>query len=326
MQIDQDTALLEDEQFAIFNRSPASPESGAKRTAAEARPSHSQRRVQTMELSEEQLEWRARALVNLEDRYRAMCTNAELKRIFAHQVALVNTMRNLLKQDETLKGVAFVAQSQPRVDRPFFQTSTDEPMLAELSSNLRADLVLPNRGDTLTVSFSTQAKSNGDRETRIEITQDASSHEPDFNINQLQSSKKAQTPYDRRCVAHLFIQNGQLDAPHYVKALGVYRKYEDKNRVLLVAQARWLVPADGLEFVDKHWTVIEPSPAEPEHSCIVRTYYLLEVKSPGMGFTHQQESTRNLVMRAITEKSRQILQLMQNTFLDQVVESSMLSS
>ncbi|ETM50138.1 hypothetical protein F442_07192 [Phytophthora nicotianae P10297] len=244
--------------------------------------------------------------------------------------------------------MAFVAQPQPRVDRPFFQTSTDEPMLAELSSNLRADLVLPNRGDTLTVSFSTQAKSNGDRETRIEITsstplacsvqeagrllwhyitrQDASSHEPDFNINQLQSSKKAQTPYDRRCVAHLFIQNGQLDAPHYVKALGVYRKYEDKNRVHLVAQARWLVPADGLEFVDKHWTVIEPSPAEPEHSCIVRTYYLLEVKSPGMGFTHQQESTRNLVMRAITEKSRQILQLMQNTFLDQVVESSMLSS
>ncbi|ETN22070.1 hypothetical protein PPTG_02119 [Phytophthora nicotianae INRA-310] len=160
----------------------------------------------------------------------------------------------------------------------------------------------------------------------LKSRQDASSHEPDFNINQLQSSKKAQTPYDRRCVAHLFIQNGQLDAPHYVKALGVYRKYEDKNRVHLVAQARWLVPADGLEFVDKHWTVIEPSPAEPEHSCIVRTYYLLEVKSPGMGFTHQQESTRNLVMRAITEKSRQILQLMQNTFLDQVVESSMLSS
>ncbi|ETI50528.1 hypothetical protein L917_05656 [Phytophthora nicotianae] len=56
-----------------------------------------------MELSEEQLEWRARALVNLEDRYRAMCTNAELKRIFAQQVTLVNAMRSLLKQDETLK-------------------------------------------------------------------------------------------------------------------------------------------------------------------------------------------------------------------------------
>ncbi|KUF97266.1 hypothetical protein AM587_10004650 [Phytophthora nicotianae] len=258
-----------------------------------------------MELSEEQLEWRARTLVNLEDRYRAMCTNAELKRIFAHQVALVNTMRNLLKQDKTLKRKAMETVKLALKSRQVHHSRAQFKKLGDFCGTTSQGRTPRAMSRTSTSYVCTRRE---------------------FSNNQLQSSKKAQTPYDRRCVAHLFIQNGQLDAPHYVKALGVYRKYEDKNRVHLVAQARWLVPADGLEFVDKHWTVIEPSPAEPEHSCIVRTYYLLEVKSPGMGFTHQQESTRNLVMRAITEKSRQILQLMQNTFLDQVVESSMLSS
>lgn len=121
----------------------------------------------------------------------------------------------------------------------------------------------------------------------------------------------------RTCITSLFLQNNDLGTPWYVNALGIYRKFEDKNRVDLVGTMRWLVPAEGLQFEDQYWIVIEPSPADSKRSSVVRTYYQLEVKNTGLKSTQQEKRTQNRMMESIAKISRYYLQFMQNDFLDQ---------
>ncbi|KAG2789973.1 hypothetical protein Pcac1_g1014 [Phytophthora cactorum] len=330
--------------------------SGELNLLARSCDSHSHRTVPPSELPEDQhqqLIWRNRAMANWGERNRAVRTNLALKRIFSQQVKLLKSMRKVLRQNDIREGIKLIGQLQPTADRLLFRFHTSELMLAEISSNLawmhlRTDLVMPTLGENLSVSFSSQAKVHGHCGTRIETTsltplactvkeagqilwghatnQDASSIMKEaFNVSQTQIFDGGQTVYDRRCVTHLFIQNGELDTPRYANALGAYRKYEDKNQVHLVGRMRWFIPGDSIQLEDYYWTVIEPSPRDPEHSCVVRTYYLLEVRDTGMRSTLQGKSIRDLVLEAIAKKSRQFLQLMQNAFLDQaglVMETS----
>ncbi|ETM56718.1 hypothetical protein L914_00357 [Phytophthora nicotianae] len=290
----------------------------------------------------EQPKWRDRALGNWCERRCSVRMNVELKKMYAQQLQLLNSMREALGKNGVLEGLKFVEQFQPTADRPFFLGDTSEPMLAELSSNLaqmhlRADQKMPILGNSPSVTLSTRTKHHGLCETRIETSsitplvcsaQEAerillhhitkSSVKQAFDFNEKQSSREEQTAHGRSCVTHLYIQNDKLDAPRYANAFGVYRKFEDRNRIDLVGQVRWFVPSDHLQLDEQYWTVIEPLPAEPERFCVVRAYCQLEGRSACTGVGSQQKETRDHVMEVIAKKSRQYLQFMQSTFLDQV--------
>ncbi|ETI57314.1 hypothetical protein F443_00394 [Phytophthora nicotianae P1569] len=83
----------------------------------------------------------------------------------------------------------------------------------------------------------------------------------------------------------------------------IYRKFEDKNRVDLVGQVGWFIPTGRLQPDDQYWTVIEPSPEDPEHFWIVRTHHPLEGRSTcsAMGSTLQQKAIQESMMEVIAK-------------------------
>ncbi|KAF4034501.1 hypothetical protein GN244_ATG13544 [Phytophthora infestans] len=209
----------------------------------------------------EQLKWRDRAILNWEERNRTARAHLHLRKIYAQQTKLIGGMRTILGRSDTFEGFKFVQKPQPMADRPFFLVDTNEPMLAELRAS-----------DNLFVGSSTQENLDENRIETFSITplpctvheaeqilwryvtnEDTSSAGNEaFNFTQARGFDGGQTPFDRRCVTHLFIQNSKLGTPLYANALGVYRKYRDKSQVDLVGRMRWLLPRDSLEFEDQY--------------------------------------------------------------------------
>ncbi|ETM41848.1 hypothetical protein L914_12415 [Phytophthora nicotianae] len=100
--------------------------------------------------------------------------------------------------------------------------------------------------------------------------------------------------------------------------VNIVRMYEEGNQIVLVGSTTWFLPTGGLEFEDPHWTIISPSPRNPQHSSVVRSCYQLQVKRLDsasvlpVDFAHVEE----VVMKSIGGKLRNVLQLQQNVLLE----------
>ncbi|KAF4028011.1 hypothetical protein GN244_ATG20340 [Phytophthora infestans] len=267
----------------------------------------------------EQLKWRDRAILNWEERNRTARAHLHLRKIYAQQTKLIGGMRTILGRSDTFEGFKFVQKPQPMADRPFFFGRHKRADASRASSklawmHLQSGLIMSTLGDNLFVGSSTQENLDENRIETFSITplpctvheaeqilwryvtnEDTSSAGNEaFNFTQARSFDGGQTPFDRRCVTHLFIQNSKLGTPLYANALGVYRKYRDKSQVDLVGRMRWLLPGDSLEFEDQY----------------------INGRNSGKSSSKQQHIIRKLVMMSIADKTRRYLQMMQNAFLD----------
>ncbi|ETN19837.1 hypothetical protein PPTG_02973 [Phytophthora nicotianae INRA-310] len=282
--------------------------------------------------------WRSLAMIESEGRERAERTNRELKAIMANQVKVYASIRKILGRNDLLQGMDLVFEAQPTSDRPLQQLDFSDAILAELSNSLgglrlQANNVLPALEMKPSIICSSQVKQLQTGGNCVETTsitpltcpiQEAATilwhHITTKKNKDTQKSfrfVRTRNPnsVERNCMASLPDGNNLLVN---LDGVNIVRMYEEGNQIVLVGSTTWFLPTGGLEFEDHHWTIISPSPRNPQHSSVVRSCYQLQVKRLDsasvlpVDFAHVEE----VVMKSIGGKLRNVLQLQQNVLLE----------
>ncbi|ETL47014.1 hypothetical protein L916_03201 [Phytophthora nicotianae] len=100
--------------------------------------------------------------------------------------------------------------------------------------------------------------------------------------------------------------------------VSAFRRFNEGDQIFVVGSAMWFLPSAGLVLQDNNWTVISPSPTNPEYKCVVRNCYKLEATPVSAANTQTQKATLDLV----GNRMRIIIQSMQDTLLGHDERSS----
>ncbi|KAE8975746.1 hypothetical protein PR003_g23612 [Phytophthora rubi] len=278
--------------------------------------------------------WRSLAMVESEGRERAERTNQTLKAIMSNQLQVLADFRKVVGRSNVLEGMDFVSQhSRPVPDRPLFRMDFSDAILSDLSNSLgrlrlEVDRVFPALEDNLSIACSSQARGNCVETSSITpmactvqmagkllwhhiTTKKNMDAQKSFRFARTRNSNS----FERNCMASLPNGNGTL---LHLDGVNIVRKYEEANQIILVGTTTWFLPTGGLQFEDHHWTIISPSPTDPQHASVVRSCYQLQVKQVDTTSVRPVDFVRvgNLVLDSIGKKLRNVLQLQQNVLLD----------
>ncbi|KAG6613748.1 uncharacterized protein IUM83_18521 [Phytophthora cinnamomi] len=282
--------------------------------------------------------WRSLATIESEGRERAERTNRELKAIMANQLRVHASIQKLLGRSNVLEGMDFVFQLQPTYDQPLSPLDFSDAILSDLSNSLGAlrqevDQVFPALGGNLAIACSSQTKQHETRGNCFEtssITPLACSvqntgmklwhHITTKKNEDVQKSfrfvrTRNSNCIERNCMASLPDGN---DTVLHLDGVNIVRKYEETNRTVLVGTTTWFLPTGGLQFEDHHWTIISPSPTDPQHASVVQSCYQLRVKHVDTASVLPVDLARveGVVLPSIGKKLRNVLQLQQNVLLE----------
>ncbi|KAL3665313.1 hypothetical protein V7S43_009941 [Phytophthora oleae] len=288
----------------------------------------------------ERHKWHSEAMTQYEKLVRAERTNRELKEILMQQFKVFQSVRKEIGQSGVLEGMEFLERLHPTADRPFFQLDFSAPILAALSSrldqlSLQADLVLPEVNQDCIVTFHTQsrhhlvsghcfevtsttqlaysARETGEILWRVISNKENDAVERTFSFARERTPQHCDEVFNTSCIASLIMEDAN-QAPFCVDAVSTFRKYEEKDRVIIVGSMGWLLPTEGLEFEGNYWAVISSPPTSPANTCAVRFCYRLRVKNAG---SQSIERTQKIV-NCIGNHIRCYLQLQQDSFFEKV--------
>jgi hypothetical protein len=98
------------------------------------------------------------------------------------------------------------------------------------------------------------------------------------------------------------------------------RKYEERNRTVLVGSTLWLLPAEGVQLEDHYWVMVTPGQADPGRASVIRSKYRLLLKNSGSGGCRQPNATPSyeIAMHSLGSRMHNHNQQQQNAFLDKV--------
>lgn len=236
------------------------------------------------------------------------------------------------------QGMEFLKRPQPTADRPFFQLDFSAPILAALASrlehlSLQADWVMPEVNRDSIATFRTQsghhpesgycyevtsttrlaysAHKAGDILWRVISNKENDAAERTFSFARERTPQYCDEIFNTSCIASLIIQD-HIKAPFYVDAVSTFRKYEEKDRVIIVGSMGWLLPTEGLEFEGNYWAVISSPSTSSGNTSVVRFCYRLRVNNAGF----QSFERTHKIMDCIGTQIRCYLQLQQDSFLD----------
>ncbi|KAK1948348.1 hypothetical protein P3T76_000638 [Phytophthora citrophthora] len=275
--------------------------------------------------------WRSLASIECEERHRAEKTNQELKGILADQEKVGAAFRKLLEKQNPFEGREFVLQLEPAVDRSPCRLDYSKALLGELTSGLEAlrldtGMIFSAEDDNnCSIITRSQDKRHAITGRRIAETytvtplacpmQNAVELLWSFVTNDggtsLFSIRKT-NPHSREmnCVV-AYRENSQI-----VNGVVIYRRYNESDRVVMVGSSTWFLPTGGVQFEDKSWTVVSPSPSDPQHACVVRTRYELQAKATDTSvFPTDLTQVKDAIMSGIGEKLRNAMQAMQNALI-----------
>ncbi|KAE9074101.1 hypothetical protein PF005_g25594 [Phytophthora fragariae] len=231
----------------------------------------------------------------------------------------------VLKKPQTLKDMDFVAQLQPKVDRPPSQPRFSDAVLEEMSNNLDwlrldTDTVFPLVENGTKVSFRWQSVPDTNNIQASSITPVAcsvhelgqmlwrrasnSGRETDKLFRYIQ--RKSPSPLDVNVVASL------LEGLLCVNSVSTYRRYDEGDRVILVGTTKWFLSTGELVLQDSSWTVMSASPEDPLHSCVLKNFYKLERVPNAPAHAAQAE---RFFFKITSDKMRGFHQLMQDNLL-----------
>ncbi|KAG6603079.1 uncharacterized protein IUM83_17562 [Phytophthora cinnamomi] len=289
------------------------------------------------DVRDKKLKWRERAIAHCEARALAQRTNQTLKQMLQQQFKCFQAVRRQFDQEDALYDLDFLKHMQPTLDRPFLRVDFSRSLLDELSSDLGmmylgANTVVPTTNSNPSVLLRSQARlhQNGTRyfETtsvtplactvheagdilwRYVSKADATDRMRAFNVTRVTSIDDCDVTQERQFTTSHVIQDS-VNALVWLEAVVAFRKYSESDRHFLVGAINWFVPGEGLEFMDKFWTVVSAAPMDPTHSSVVQIYYKQEVKKAGTQSTEKIEA----MMQHIGRMTHCYLQCMQDAFL-----------
>ncbi|KAE8880453.1 hypothetical protein PF003_g35504 [Phytophthora fragariae] len=237
-----------------------------------------------------------------------------------------------LQKPQTLKqqNWDFVAQLQPKIERPPSQRPLSDAVLEEMCNNLDwlrldTDTVFPLVENSTKVSFRWQFVPDTNsiqaslmtpvacsaQELGQMIWRHASNtrRETDKAFRYVQ--RKSPSPLDVNVMTSL--RAGLL----CVNCVSTYRRYGEGDRVILVGTTKWFLSTGELVLQDFNWTVMTASPEDPLHSCVTKSVYRLERAHNAPAHAAQAE---RLFFKTISNKMRGLYQLMQDSLLNSTFE------
>ncbi|EEY60724.1 uncharacterized protein PITG_21473 [Phytophthora infestans T30-4] len=188
-------------------------------------------------------DWFSRATNAYDERIRSERSNQLLKMILMKRIKVFESVRKRLRQRDVL---------EPTTDRPFFQPNCTGFILSHLESKLwslrlQANVVVPTVSPNRHVTFHTQPGYMVGGEKAAAKT---------FSMAREQGSQYRDETNDTSCIASLFMQDTS-QMPLYVDAASTFRKYEEKDRAVVVGTTVWLIPTEGLEIEGAYWFLVE---------------------------------------------------------------------
>ncbi|KAG7398347.1 hypothetical protein PHYBOEH_011255 [Phytophthora boehmeriae] len=284
----------------------------------------------------DQSHWSQVAMVEKEKRIRAEDTKHRLEMMISRQSNAIDSIRRLLRRSNLFEGREFVENLQPSADQKFLHLDFSKPLLNELSASLDrlrlgVDGVLPPLDGDFAISLRSGASQHNVHGSCFETSEvmhmpsstpeaagilwcyllNATNAAQSFRIIHVQSASTSENNYERGFLGSQGIRDKSGEILR-CDVLTSFHKYEEEDRVVFVGTMAWLLPAEGLQFEDKYWTVISPSPTDPTRS-VLRTLSQLLVRNGGSKpLTAKQEE----MMEYFGKKKRQYLQLRQDQFIE----------
>ncbi|KAL3673676.1 hypothetical protein V7S43_001374 [Phytophthora oleae] len=279
--------------------------------------------------------WRSLASIECAERHRAERTNRELKAILADQEKIVTAIRKLLGKQNTFEGREFVLQLKPALERFPCGLDHSKALLGELASGLDAlrldvgTIFSALNEDNCAIISRSQDKRHATTGCRIAETttvtplacsmQDAADLlwrfvSTDADTSFLSVRKTNPHSFEMNCVA-MSRENSQS-----INGVVIYRRFIECDRVVVVGLSTWFLPTGGVQFEDKVWTVISPTPSDPLHSCVIRTRYELQAKITDTASVLPADFTQveDTVMSGIGGELRNAMQALQNALLNEI--------
>ncbi|POM77299.1 Hypothetical protein PHPALM_5337 [Phytophthora palmivora] len=272
--------------------------------------------------------WRSLAVIECEGRQRAERANRELKAIMANQQKTWTAIQKLLKKRNIREGQEFLFHLKPAVERFPSRFDYSDAVLGELASGLEAlrldtGVMFPtlDAASNYTIVSHTHDKCNATNGHRIAETttttplacsvQDAGDRLWRFVSADI-----------RKCNPHSFEMNcvaNDRNGLQTIDGVVIYRRYDESDRIVVVGSSLWFLPTGGLQFEDKLWTVISPSPSGLPHSSVVQTRYQLQAKITDTSVLPTDFAfAENAVMSSIGQKLRIAMQALQNVLLSEI--------
>ncbi|RLN47542.1 hypothetical protein BBJ28_00002937 [Nothophytophthora sp. Chile5] len=296
---------------------------------------------------QQQGKWYYIAREQYRERYRAEKMNRKLKAILESQTKVNSSLDVVLQKRSALYGMDFVFANQPMpgpypptMNSPTARTvlsdmDNSRPIIAELEK-LVENLYLDSRTvfkSTLqppAISCDMQIKQDSRRGKTIEFVtttpmacsmQEASDiiweeltihrEYPDKFYHFNRGSKL--NSQEKSFVMTLRNASGVID----VHGRQFMRKFEEKDRIVLVRADRMFLSTQGIQFRCQSWTVITPSESDPQAS-VVRTFLQLYMERVD-GMSPRPEDivhAQTLVMGSLSSKFRKFFQEHQNTLIE----------
>ncbi|KAG6609383.1 uncharacterized protein IUM83_00389 [Phytophthora cinnamomi] len=279
--------------------------------------------------------WQGLAAIECEERKRAERTNRELKVILETQQKTVAAICKVLGKRRVFEGRDFVFQLKPTIPRFPSRLDYSNAILADLERGLdllRVDtetiFTPPEDNKYAIVSRSQDIRRTPDGHRVAETTTitplPCSVQDAGETLWRFVSSDVDKSFYSiRKCNPHSFEMNcvaNSREGPQHIDGVVIYRRYDESDRIVIVGTSTWFLATGGLQFEDKFWTVISPSPSDPLHSSVVQTRYQLQANIPdaksvlAANFAQAEDA----VLSSIGRKLRNAMLALQSALLTEV--------
>ncbi|GMF32611.1 unnamed protein product [Phytophthora lilii] len=279
-------------------------------------------------------EWFKKAVSEFQRRQKAERTNRKLKEIWANQDKVNGAFRHLVQRRSLLYEFVFEDEDSKAVQNAV----EDETMniISQLEKSvenlyLASDSVFPP-DQPATISCNTRVKRSGDTNGNcIEVVTTTPVSCPlraaadvvwkDLNMKsqdpeRIYSFIRGRKPnsLEKNFLVALHNPSGVLK----IDGFQFMRKFEERDRVVVVKHNILTLPHMGLKFRDRCWIIISRSKSDPTHASVARTCY--QVYAEGSeSFSSNKDiiHTRDYILSSLSGKVRRDHQMLQNLLIEE---------
>ncbi|KAL3673019.1 hypothetical protein V7S43_002316 [Phytophthora oleae] len=277
--------------------------------------------------------WEDLAILQYQERQRSEQTNRDLKAMLARQRKLEQSISKLLGRKDVLEGMELLCRLEPMttvISSTEFKIDLTDVVFAELEMTtatlyMKTNTMFPPLQGQPMVSFSTKDKNEDPLGAYIEITTTTPMACPLHVAAEILwegtskgSKDPEKVPQSMRAKCYnTLARSCKLDMFSTVRIDGInfVRRYFESNRIVLVSTATWFLPAKGVRFQDNIWTIVSPSPVDPQNSSVVQSFCQFGAHSSGL-MKEDIAPAQEYVRASIGSKLRQLQEKQQKYLLE----------
>eukprot|EP00644_Phytophthora_capsici_P007947 jgi/Phyca11/575673/estExt2_Genewise1.C_PHYCAscaffold_770081 len=253
--------------------------------------------------------------------------------MLARQKKLEKSLSKLLGRKEVLEGMELLCRLEPMthvISSTAFKIDLTDVVLAELEMTIatlymKTNTMFPPLQGQPVVSFTTKDRNEDPLGTYIEIATTTPMACPLHVAAEILWERTSKGPKDLEKVPqsmrakcyNTLARSCKLDMFNTVRidGLNFVRRYFDANRIVLVSTATWFLPAKGVRFQDNIWTIVSPSPVDPQNSSVVQSFCQFGAHSSGL-MKEDIVPAQEYVRASIGSKLRQLQEKQQKYLLE----------